>query len=157
MFRTSVTIENAGDATDAASPALGADGAIVLESVTSWMSAFGAPAGTAADCDAWTLIESENEWLGVGRWHTAATRDLFPRLNQQMTGHNPRGEHAVVSTGTWSTGKHTPLALLDSHGLGLTWLFQIEHDAAWCWGESRATPKTDTSPCPARRTSTTTG
>lgn len=139
MFRTSVTVENAGDATDAASPALGADGAIVLESVTSWVSAFGAPAGTAADCDAWTLIESENEWLGEGRWHTTATRDLFPRLNQQMTGHNPRGEHAVVSTGTWSTGKHTPLALLDSRGLGLTWLFQIEHDAAWCWGIARDT------------------
>lgn len=66
MFRTSVTVENASDATDAASPALGADGAIVLESVTSWVSAFGAPAGTAADCDAWTLIESENEWLGRG-------------------------------------------------------------------------------------------
>ncbi|NEG54875.1 glycoside hydrolase family 36 protein [Bifidobacterium platyrrhinorum] len=139
MFRTSVTVANVGDPATPDAPALGGDGAIVLESVTSWVSAFGAPAGKAADCDAWTLLEGEHEWLGEGRWHATPTRDLFPRLNQQMTGHNPRSEHAVVNTGTWSTGKHTPLALLDSRELGLTWLFQIEHNAAWRWEVARDT------------------
>ncbi|NMM99043.1 alpha-galactosidase [Bifidobacterium olomucense] len=139
MFRTWVTVANTGDPADAASPVLGADDAIVLESVTSLVSAFGAPAGKSADCDAWRLLECENEWLGEGRWHVTSTSDLFPRLAQQMTGHNPRGAHSVVNTGTWSTGRHTPLALLESKTLGLTWLFQIEHNAAWRWEIGRDT------------------
>lgn len=147
MVRSTVTVTNIGHPTVTAgpdvnagqSPALAADGSVTLESVTSWVSAFGAPAGKAAAADSWTLIECENDWLGEGRWHGTATRELFPTLNQQMTRHNPRGEHRVVSTGTWSTGKHTPLAILDSRELGLTWLFQVEHNAAWRWDIGRDT------------------
>lgn len=139
MFRVSATVTNTGGPAVEDSPALAADGSIVLESVTSFVSAFGAPQGTSADCDAWRLIECENDWLGEGRWHETPTGKLFPRLAQQMTGHNPRGAHSVVNTGTWSTGRHTPLALLDSRELGLTWLFQIEHNAAWRWEVGRDT------------------
>ncbi|MBT1163264.1 alpha-galactosidase [Bifidobacterium felsineum] len=139
MFQVSATVTNAGHPTAEDSPALAADGSIVLESVTSFISAFGAPAGKPADCDAWRLIECDNEWLGEGRWHATPTSELFPRLAQQMTGHNPRGAHSVVNTGTWSTGRYTPLALLDSRELGLTWLFQIEHNAAWRWEVGRDT------------------
>jgi alpha-galactosidase len=122
MFRTYVRVEN----TSTKNP-------LSLESVTSLVSPFGATQGEASDSRAWDLLEESNDWLGEGRWERIATADLFPVLQQQMTGHTPRGEHSVVSTGTWSTGKHSPLAVLESSRFHLAWVFQIEHNGAWRW------------------------
>ena len=139
MFRTETTVANNGHPLVARHPALGGDGAVVLESVASWASAFGAPAGRTPTPAAWTLTECDNDWLGEGRWHTTPTTDLFPTLNEALTGNNPRGAHVVTSTGTWSTGTHAPLAVLESQDLRMVWLFQIEHDAAWRWEVGRDT------------------
>jgi alpha-galactosidase len=121
MFRTCVMVENMGD------------DPITLESVTSWTSEFGAPEGRCADMGAWSVQEARYDWLGEGRWDVTPVRELLPRLSQQLTGHNPRGEHAVISTGTWSTGKSVPLGLVQSQDFAVTWLFQIEHNGAWRW------------------------
>jgi alpha-galactosidase len=106
---------------------------VSLESVTSWVSPLGAPASRDADLSAWTLLEGDFDWLGEGRWHATAMGDLFPVLSHHLPATDPRGEHAVVSTGTWSTGKHAPLGLAVSQSLGLAWVFQVEHNGAWRW------------------------
>lgn len=121
MLRTFVTVTNRG-----AAP-------IAVESVTSWACKLGAPPAMAPSVGDWALTEADYDWLGEGRWRQTALRELCPVLSQELTGHDPRGEHAVVSTGTWSTGSHAPLAVMRSRTLGLAWLFQIEHNGAWRW------------------------
>lgn len=106
---------------------------INLESVTGWSSLFGAPEGKSTNAQAWELLEADFDWLGEGRWKTERTATLFPNFSQHLTNHLTRGEYRVSSTGTWSTGKHAPLAMLQSESLGLVWLFQIEHNGAWRW------------------------
>ena len=125
MVRTYATITNAAT-TD-----------VILESVTSFAGSFGAPAqaeptnpDTFGD---WVLSEADMDWLSEGRWHATPLRRLFPKIHEELTGWDPRGRHQVVSTGTWSTGQHAPLAVLNNTTIGLTWIFQIEHNGAWRW------------------------
>lgn len=136
MFRTYATITNTATAADAvaADPTATRDGApLSVEQVTSWASAFGAPEGQKADLAAWESIEGKYDWLAEGRWHATPLRDYFPVMAQQLTNVDPRGEHRVVSTSTWSTGRFAPLAVMESKRFGLAWLFQIEHNGAWRW------------------------
>lgn len=120
-FRVHVDVTNLG-----AAP-------VSVESVTSWVSELGSPRGRTPDIAAWHLLEGEYEWLGEGRWHDTPVRELLPVLNQELTRHDPRASHSVVSTGTWSTGRHVPLAVLDSREFNATWLFQIEQNGPWRW------------------------
>ena len=125
MVRTYATIVNAN-----------ADRDVTLESVTSFAGSFGAPRGAQSNADTfdeWALSTPDMDWLCEGRWHTTALRRIFPHINEAMTGWDPRGRHQVVSTGTWSTGQHAPLAVLGNKKLGLAWVFQIEHNGAWRW------------------------
>ncbi|KAB7786780.1 alpha-galactosidase [Bifidobacterium cebidarum] len=106
---------------------------VILDSVTSWTSEFGTPAGQQSDLGAWQLRESRFDWLAEGRWHSNTVRDLLPKFSQEITAVDSRQEYAKISTGTWSTGMAAPLGILESQRLGLTWLFQIEHNGAWRW------------------------
>ena len=124
MFQSFATVKNISD---------NADKPLSVEQVTSFASAFGAPKGTRADLAKWSLIEGEYDWLAEGRWHETPLRDYFPVMAQELTDHDPRGEHSVVSTSTWSTGKHAPLAIAKSDEFKIAWLFQVEHNGAWRW------------------------
>lgn len=101
--------------------------------MTSWSSAFGAPEGVVPDARAWDLFEGRSDWLAEGRWSRRPVNDLLPVISQELTGVDPRQGHQVVSSGTWSTGMHLPLAVLESKTFGLAWLFQVEHNGAWRW------------------------
>ena len=108
----------------------------VLQAVPSWSAGFGAPpsAGAEDPFSTWELISGTNDWLGEGRWKRASLRGgEFPRLAEDLTGHNPRGALAVVSTGAWSTGKNLPVAALESREFSAAWAWQIEHNGAWRW------------------------
>ena len=134
MLRTYATVTNTAD------PAAGHDAApLSVEQVTSWASALGAPEGQKADLAAWESIEGKYDWLAEGRWHTTPLRGYFPVMAQELTNVDPRGEHRVVSTSTWSTGRFAPLVVLESKRFGLAWLFQIEHNGAWRWEISEDT------------------
>ncbi|MBT1175816.1 alpha-galactosidase [Bifidobacterium sp. LC6] len=122
MVRTWVDVTNSGS-----------DQPTILDSVTSWTSEFGAPAGQNADLDAWQLYESRFDWLAEGRWSSNKVRDLLPKFSQEITAVDSRQEYAKISTGTWSTGMVAPLGILESQRFGLTWVFQIEHNGAWRW------------------------
>jgi len=89
----------------------------------------------------WEVYHALSDWLGEGRWVREPLNGVrFPRLEQQLTNHNPRGEFSVISSGTWSTGKHLPVAAVRSTRLGAAWAWQIEHNGAWRWelGEDTA-------------------
>lgn len=121
MVRSEVTVTN-----DGKEP-------VTLESVTSLLFSFGAPESADSRLEGWNLIEGDYDWLGEGRWKTRAVRDLLPQLSQHLTSVDPRGEHRVVSTGTWSTGRHATAAVLENRDFGLAWFFQVEHNGAWRW------------------------
>lgn len=106
---------------------------LTLESVTSWVCPLGAPESAEPDIASWRLTQARFDWLGEGRWHTTPLRQQLPRLAHRRAGADPRGAHTVVSTGTWSTGRHAPLALLESEELNLAWVFQVEHNGPWRW------------------------
>ena len=106
---------------------------LVLESVTSLVLPMGSVHSNASWTHEWVLTEGHFDWLGEGRWQERKLDDFFPMLQQEMTGHDPRGEHAVVSTGAWSTGSMAPLAFLENKDAGAVWAFQVEHNGAWRW------------------------
>lgn len=108
----------------------GAQSPLILQSVTSWSCAFGAPEGRSAGMEGWNLLSADNDWLAEGRWRRSRVRDLCPRLADCGA---VRGEHKVASSGSFPTAAHAPLALLDNRDLGLTWVFQVEHNGAWRW------------------------
>ena len=121
MFRTFATVTNIGNHP------------ISLESVTSWVGLFGSTPGTEQDAGSWKLLHGDFAWLGENRWHAEKTEELFPKLSQELTGNNPRNEYKVISTGTWSTGHQSPLAVLCNKNHTATWIFQVEHNGAWRW------------------------
>ena len=114
---------------------------VVLRQVTSWSAYFGHTVGGASTFDNWDLVHGSSDWLGEGRWSTDHLRGLqFPEIAADLTGHNPRGELAYVSSGTWSTGKYLPVAMLVSPTDKFAWGWEIEHNGAWRWeiGEDTA-------------------
>lgn len=108
-------------------------GHVFLESVTSAVLPMGSMSNDETWKKEWILLEGHYDWLGEGRWSYTKCSDLFPVLRQELTNHNPRSEHAVVSTGTWSTGGSVPMAFLESRETGNVWAFQVEHNGAWRW------------------------
>ena len=120
VLRSSVTVVNRGDDD------------LVLRSIPSLALYLGGDASSSIRD--WDVHHALSDWLGEGRWITEPLNGVrFPRLEQHLTNHNPRGEFSVTSTGTWSTGKHLPVAAVGSGRLGAAWAWQIEHNGAWRW------------------------
>ncbi|WP_345763020.1 alpha-galactosidase [Diaminobutyricibacter sp. McL0608] len=127
VLRSSVAVTNAGTES------------VVLRAVPSFATYLGGD--RVSDIRDWTVHHALSDWLGENRWVTEPLNGVrFPRLEQHLTNHNPRGEFSVVSTGTWSTGKHLPVAAVSSPRLHATWAWQIEHNGPWRWeiGEDTA-------------------
>jgi alpha-galactosidase len=109
----------------------------VLRSVVSFATYLGHPAGEGGSDQpggirGWTLHRALSEWLGEGRWFAEPSDALrFPSLAQELTRQDPRSARTVVSTGTWSSGTHVPVAAAVNAGTGLAWAWQIEHNGGW--------------------------
>lgn len=107
---------------------------VILQSVTSWSAGFGDTVPGVDPLTGWSVTSGVSDWLGEGRWEVQPLRGPeFPRLAQELTGHNPRGALTRVSTGSWSTGHHLPVGALHSSEAGVAWAWQIEHNGAWRW------------------------
>ncbi|SER32597.1 alpha-galactosidase [Microlunatus flavus] len=107
---------------------------VVVRSVASFATHLGTPAGSDAPAGIrrWTLHRALSEWLGEGRWFSEpADATRYPHLGQDLTAQDPRGTRAVVSTGTWSSGTHVPVAAVDDADAGVAWAWQVEHNGAW--------------------------
>ncbi len=102
------------------------DRPVVLRSVSSWSG----PLGVTDGGEGWSLASADSDWLAESRWRARPLRGgLFPDIAATLTGHSPRGEVSLVSTGTWSSGRHAPVAA--AAGPGACWLWQVEHNGAW--------------------------
>lgn len=110
------------------------EGRIVLRAVASWAAGF-TERGLGTDVlTGWERLTGVSDWLGEGRWARTPLRgpDFVP-LAEHLTGHNPRGSLAAVSTGAWSTAHELPTGILESGAAGLALAWQIEHNGAWRW------------------------
>ena len=77
-----------------------------------------------------TLHWADNDWLAECRWRQDAFRKRVVPLSRSAHGHEGRGCFERYSQGSWSTGRHLPVAgLTDS--AGRAWLWQIESSAGW--------------------------
>ncbi|MHC3469418.1 glycoside hydrolase family 36 protein [Streptomyces sp. 7R007] len=83
-----------------------------------------------AGLDGLFLHWADNDWLAECRWHTAAFRDHVVALSRSAHGHEGRGCFERYAQGSWSTGRHLPIAALTDPA-GRAWLWQIESSAGW--------------------------
>ncbi|WP_327399229.1 alpha-galactosidase [Streptomyces sp. NBC_01288] len=80
--------------------------------------------------DGLTLHWADNDWLAECRWHQAELRDEVVPLSRFAHGREGRGCFERSSQGSWSTGRHLPVAALTDPE-GNAWLWQIESSAGW--------------------------
>nr|WP_106960853.1 glycoside hydrolase family 36 protein [Streptomyces sp. 351MFTsu5.1] len=80
--------------------------------------------------DGLTLHWADNDWLAECRWRQAPFRDQVVPLSRSAHGHEGRGCFERHSQGSWSTGRHLPVAALTDRD-GRAWLWQIESSAGW--------------------------
>jgi len=99
-----------------------------LESVTTLT--LGGIADPDGGLDGLTLHWADNDWLAECRWRRAAFRDRVVPLSRSAHGHEGRGCFERSSQGSWSTGRHLPVAALTDRDGG-AWLWQIESSAGW--------------------------
>ena len=85
---------------------------------------------SAGTLDGLTLHWADNDWLAECRWRRAAFRDHMVPLSRSAHGHEGRGCFERYSQGSWSTGRHLPIAALTDRA-GRAWLWQIESGAGW--------------------------
>ncbi|MFF3847717.1 alpha-galactosidase [Streptomyces sp. NPDC002328] len=101
---------------------------IRLESVSTLT--LGGIVDAAGGLDGLTLHWADNDWLAECRWRQAPFRERVVPLSRSAHGHEGRGCFERYSQGSWSTGRHLPLAGL-TDGEGRAWLWQIESSAGW--------------------------
>jgi alpha-galactosidase len=102
--------------------------ALRLESVSTLT--LGGIVDADAGLDDLTLHWADNDWLAECRWRQDAFRKRVVPLSRSAHGHEGRGCFERYSQGSWSTGRHLPVAgLTDS--AGRAWLWQIESSAGW--------------------------
>ncbi|MCG6567542.1 glycoside hydrolase family 36 protein [Tessaracoccus sp. ZS01] len=118
-FTTRTTVTNTSDAP------------VTLLAVTSWSAPLGNRDDRPVGNTDWRLHRARSDWLAENRWDDVALGELFPRISQHLTGHRPRGQEALVSTGTWSSGEWTPVAAASSADQGVAWVWQVLHNGAW--------------------------
>ncbi len=99
-----------------------------LESVTTLI--LGGISDPGTGVDGLTLHWADNSWLAECRWRRARFRDEVVALNRSVHGHEGRGCFERYSQGSWSTGRHLPVAALTDRDGG-AWLWQIESSAGW--------------------------
>ncbi|MFI6542093.1 alpha-galactosidase [Streptomyces prunicolor] len=80
--------------------------------------------------DGLTLHWADNDWLAECRWRRAELRDQVVPLSRSAHGHEGRGCFERYAQGSWSTGRHLPVAALTDRE-GNAWLWQIESSAGW--------------------------
>lgn len=99
-----------------------------LESVSTL--ALGGIVDAMGGLDGLTVHWADNDWLAECRWQQAAFRDRIVPLSRSAHGHEGRGCFERYSQGSWSTGRHLPIAALTDQA-GRAWLWQIESSAGW--------------------------
>lgn len=77
---------------------------------------------------------ARNSWMAEGQWHKVKPSELGFVGNERTSWSGASAE----STGSWSTEKFLPMAIVENTRLGLVWFWQIEHNGSWYWEISNA-------------------
>lgn len=102
----------------------GAEADLVLLSVSSGLVAV--PEGEH------DVLWGESEWLAEGRWHQRPLSELLPDISPAFHNRHPRGNFAVTSHGSFSSGEFLPTGVLAiTDGPSFAW--QVETSAGWHW------------------------
>jgi alpha-galactosidase len=103
---------------------------VVLQAVSSLV--VGRPVGAVPVAGTLSL-EGRSEWVGENRWAWTRLSDQDGLVSLDLPAHqhqDARGARSLVSTGTWSSGRHNPSGVvLAENGPALAW--QVEHNGAW--------------------------
>ena len=78
------------------------------------------------------LLWGESEWLAEGRWQQRPVSELLPDVNPAFHGRRNRGNFAVTSHGSFSSGEFLPAGVLAVDG-GPSIAWQVETSAGWHW------------------------
>ena len=70
-----------------------------------------------------------NSWCKEAQWHEFKPRDLG--FDDDATFN--LNAISFTNIGTWSTVKYLPTGMIENRAAGVTWYWQIEHNAAWHW------------------------
>jgi len=70
-----------------------------------------------------------NSWMAEAQWHALRPSELGFVENDRTSW----SEASAGSIGSWSTEKYLPVAMVENRRLGVTWLWQIEHNGSWYW------------------------
>ncbi|THV42087.1 alpha-galactosidase [Glycomyces buryatensis] len=82
------------------------------------------------------LLWGESEWLAEGRWQQRPIAELLPNVNPEFHGRRNRGNFAVTSHGSFSSGEYLPTGVLAiNDGPSIAW--QVETSAGWHWEASQ--------------------
>jgi alpha-galactosidase len=78
------------------------------------------------------VLWGESEWLAEGRWQQRPLSQLLPNVNPEFHGRRNRGNFAVTSHGSFSSGEFLPTGVLAiDDGPSIAW--QVETSAGWHW------------------------
>ncbi|WP_457967963.1 alpha-galactosidase [Arthrobacter sp. D1-29] len=78
------------------------------------------------------LLWGESEWLAEGRWQQRPVSELLPNVNPDFHNRRSRGNFAVTSHGSFSSGEFLPTGVLAIDG-GPSIAWQVETSAGWHW------------------------
>lgn len=78
------------------------------------------------------VLWGESEWLAEGRWHQRPLAKLLPDVSPAFHNRHPRGNFAVTSHGSFSSGEFLPTGVLAIND-GPAFAWQIETSAGWHW------------------------
>lgn len=70
-----------------------------------------------------------NSWMAEGQWHCYRPSELGLVENMRTSW----AKAAAGVTGSWSTEKYLPMAVVENTKLGIAWFWQIEHNGSWYW------------------------
>jgi len=84
---------------------------------------------TTDDLGRMVLSTADSEWLAENRWRSRPLTDELPALSLPLHGQDGRGHWSLSSHGSWSTGEHLPVGVIDDGRQAIAW--QIESSAAW--------------------------
>ncbi|ARC58203.1 Alpha-galactosidase [Frondihabitans sp. 762G35] len=120
-FTSRVRVENTGS-----------EKSVVLQQVATWAAYAGRSPERGSEASDWVLTRGYSDWLAEGRWTGEALDALrMPDTASWLTGHNGRGAEVFASEGSWSTGKHIPVAILSSASHGFAWAWEVQHNGGW--------------------------
>jgi len=67
--------------------------------------------------------------MAEGQWHTLRPSEMGFVENERTSWSEAR----AGSTGSWSTERYLPMAMVENVRMGLIWFWQIEHNGSWYW------------------------